>query len=124
MDSSNNFIPTETMCFNDSALHHCAFNTQLSNTEYAHMGNNVFAPRVKVPLKICTSKESQTENSVMSENIFNCCDEDVDLPKINISFGEELISCLLDTGSSISVLDKNFFESVKQKIKYKHYLEQ
>lgn len=70
-------------------------------------------------VKICTNSEVQTDNIsdafLASVNVVQGS-----LPLINCVFGNDQEILLLDTGSSISLLDKQFFESIKDNVTYKH----
>ena len=63
--------------------------------------------------------EQENNEIIIEETIANINVENPFIPLILMKFGEEEIPCLLDIGSSISLMSQELFDSVKQNIKYK-----
>ena len=69
-----------------------------------------------VTLKLRNPAKSNNTNKQLIANV-NI--EDPFIPTIIAKFGNENILCLLDTGSSISLMSKEVFDKLKAQLKYK-----
>lgn len=59
-------------------------------------------------------------NDVTTNHIIaNVSTDNPIIPTISIKMADENIQCLMDTGSSISLMLESFFESIKPKLKDK-----
>jgi len=73
-------------------------------------------------IPICKNSEVQTENNVVMEQyIFNATSTKSRLPTITVKFKHSLIcNTLLDSGSSLCLLDKQFFLKNKEHLNFKY----
>lgn len=86
------------------------FDDNMSHCVYIPTSNDNNAPN--------TSLTTIVSDYAM-EKIYSVIDPIKTLPLINIQVAKTSISSLLDSGSSISVISKNFYDSVKNQIKSK-----
>lgn len=103
------------------------FSSAASETiDLIHSDTNTQYTQTTQPIRMQASVSTQCDENQVSQNliveecpIFNVQDKSTQLPLINIQLANHNVLALLDTGSSISVIDQELFHNIKSFVTYK-----